>query len=409
MHKILIALLFLIVGIAPVFSQEHPEGISKTENLQEEEISLDDLDDLDEEETTPKKKEDGHPGGHPGRSKAHMEAVVAVDATLEHFMGEDGDRISFSSNHEFLVLALAPNSKVRFLIEVIQLTYWELLYSINPRTSFKFGKLAIPFGPIFFHQILGGIVEKPMPNFGGRQFMLPIEWSEYGIAIERLWLDTYAWNLKTKAWITNGLQADGKINLADKTIDFTSGAGAKTDNNNDKAFGLRLQNKFYGKYSLNFSFYTCRWDSDEDDAADTPAYEGDRVIIGNVDAELGYASIKLPVIKNFRFKGQYALLRSNSTQRTASKNETIPWHNKSASMFEATYNGFNKWFDLQFRCGTYDDNWDIDNNKDLINYNIALYYKLAGGVTIIPRYMWNFEKVNETKDNLFFIKAFVEI
>ena len=58
--------------------------------------------------------------------------------------------------------------------------------------------------------------------------------------------------------------------------------------------------------------------------------------------------------------------------------------------------------------GDIDNNWDIVNSKDLINYNVALVYELIPGVHLIPMYMWNRERVNEIDDDFLLIKFFME-
>jgi hypothetical protein len=102
-------------------------------------------------------------------------------------------------------------------------------------------------------------------------------------------------------------------------------------------------------------------------------------------------------------------MRTRSTQRTAQQDRRVPWHNKSADMFEVTYNGLHKWFDIRARAGRYDDNMDILNSRDLTNYNLALIFEVITGVHVIPMYMWNRERVNEKQDDLFFIKFFIEL
>jgi hypothetical protein len=335
-----------------------------------------------------------------------IEAVVVVDGTLEHMFSKK-EESTFHTNHEYLIVGFEPHPNVRFLIEVIEVIYWEFQYSLSPRSKIKVGKIAIPFGPVFLHQVLAGVVEKPLIGGGQRHFMVPHVWAEYGIGWDQVIYDGFAYNLKGKLFLVNGL--NGQIRQEDRTVEFSTSTAGLQDENRDKGIGFRINQKFYGKYALNFSGYSSMWANENENKQGEYFYEGDRMYLGNVDIELGYNSIPLPLLKNMRIRAEYALIRVRSRQNIAGARSHIPWHNKSANLLELTYNGFHKWFDIQFRYGTYDDNWDVVNNRDLVNYNISLYMELLPGIHIIPMYMWNREKVNEVDDDFFFFKFFIEL
>jgi len=373
------------------------------DELDEEEFSLDDLDEEDGGEVHSPSVARGRPGG------SHIEAIVVVDWTLESLWAKKKE-VSFASNHEYVILGLEPNPNSRFVIELIGLTYWEFIYSLSKDTKLKLGKIAIPFGPIFLHQVLAGIVEKPTTGGGQTHFIVPHVWSEYGAGGSHRFVDNFTYSVETEFWIVNGLE--GEVRVADQTVEF-SGAIKVRDNNLDKGFGFRIRNKYKGKYSLNFSFYTSKWANDRIDdegALLEKFYEGDRLWLGNIDFEIGYNAIPVIFLKNLKFIGEYAAIRTHSTQKLSNTNDNrVPWHTKTADLIEITYNGLQKWFEVQFRYGTYDDNRNITNSRDLHNFNIALTREVASGIHVIPMYMWNREAVNEIDDDFFFIKFFIEL
>jgi hypothetical protein len=237
--------------------------------------------------------------------------------------------------------------------------------------------------------------------------MIPEAWVEYGLLLDRRWVDTYAFGLTSKLWVTNGLQ--GSVDLPGRTVDFTSSGGEVQDNNIDKGVGLRIESTFLGKIRLNLSGYTCKWAADPDAMPTEEFLLGDRLYIAGVDAELGYTLVPAPFLRDLRVRGQYVMLRTHSTQRTATLDNRVPWHTKDGSFVEVTYQGYRRWFDLRYRFGTYDDNREVRNSRDLLNHNVSVVLRPARGLTIIPTYMWNQERVNETRDNFFFIKAFIEL
>jgi len=369
---------------------------------QEEEISLDSL---GKDSAVPAPAVPVSQGAQPGTKE--IDVIVAVDMTAERFDGEKKSTETFSSNHEYVVLGLHPEPRVSFLIEIVGLTYWEFQYFASANTLLKFGKIAVPFGPMFLHSLLGGVVGKPRDGGGETALMLPLEWTEYGAAWEQRLVDRYTWSLKSNFWITNGLS--GRANPERQTVDITEGAGKVRDNNQDKAVGLRLENRFLGKYGLNFSFYTCKWANDDPEDTKARFYEGDRIVLGNADIELGYGFLPWPVLRNLRLRAEGALMRTHSTERTAAQDLRVPWHNKTASLVELTYNGMHRFCDLRLRAGTYDDNTGILNSHDLANFNVGLTFYPLKSLQIIPMYMWNRERVNETKDDFFFIKFFIQI
>jgi len=392
-------------------SDSSDTGHKNTALVEEEEFSLDDLDEEESSSTESASSQaaQGKSGGHGGGHGNKIEAIVAVDGTLDGYLGKKKE-LSFGTNHEYVLLGFEPHPHISFLIEIIEVVYWEFNYSFSKNSRLKLGKIAIPFGPLFLHQILAGVVEKPVVGGGARHFMVPHVWTEYGIGYYQRFIDSYAVELAGQFWLTNGLQ--GEVKPADRTVEFTK-EPPSWDNNLDKALGVRLTSRWWGKYALNFSFYTCKWADDllkESGELAEDFYEGDRMVLGNVDVELPYNMIPLPFLKNFKYRWEYALMRTRSTQLEPSgKDLRVPWHNKNADLIEVTFNGLHKWFDLRFRYGTYDDNWDVTNSRDLVNYNLAAVFKIAPGIEFIPMYMWNRERVNEVKDDAILVKCFIRL
>jgi len=407
-----LAIVIALLTVLPVIAQA-PSG--------EQEVNLDELDapapDSARDQPAPAPAADSarpgrgpkRPSGHPGLLGGRLEAAFVTDATFEVFAGEERNEISFSSNHEYLILGVKPGERMRFAMEIIERVYWAFEYDFTPRFTFKVGKLPIPFGPLFLHQVLGGLVEKPMPGGGGRMLLVPEAWAEYGLEADNRWVDAAAYSLESKVWVTNGLQ--GTVDMANQTVDFTGSGGEVRDNNADKAVGLRLTNRFFGAWALSLSGYTCVWAApDPGDAGMWDQItEGDRLVLGNADAEMGFGAIPVPVLRDLRLRGQYSLLRTRSTYRAASQDNTVPWHNKSASTVEATWRTPWRWLHLRYRFGTYDDNWNVRNSRDLVNHNVSLEFRFRENVTLTPTYFWCRERVNEKRDDFLLVKFALQI
>lgn len=382
----------------------------------EEDMDLDALDDGDADRKKPARS--GHPGGHPGglaALKDRFSAGVMVDFNWDFFIGPDGGKEnSFGSNHEYVLLTFSPVKTLRLSMEILALTYWDLRWQVGRRTALKFGKLALPFSPLVFHQLYGGIVEKPLAQGQAEPILVPRDWTEYGIEVDNRWVDEYGYGLDTKVWVSNGLNAsysENDIRAADGTVRLTSDIPAR-DRNLDKAIGLRINNTFAGGVvRLGLSGYTCKWAPDLE--SDSWFAAGDRVWLGNVDVTLGYGFIPAPVLKRLRLMGAFAVLTTQSTyvNRTSADSwidYRVPSYVQHASYVEATVQ-VRTWLDLQYRFGMYDDNTVYYTSRDLINHNVAVYIRPNKYITIVPRYYRNMERVNEAQDDYFLLKAVVQL
>ncbi len=373
----------------------------------EEEFSLDDLD----EEPSSQPAKHPHHGRGAGGPSAMPKIRVIADFTVESFLGAEPDTIlpeqqasqfSFSSNHNFVVLALSKGPNLRFSVEVTDLVYWNLFMKLHPKVSVEFGKIAIPFTPMSFHQIYGGIVEKPLANGAGRGILVPRDWTEYGVQLNTNLVDNALYSLDSKLWVSNGLV--GYTEFTNQTVDFTGGAGRDWDNNLEKAVGLRLDNTFASLYKVGLSAYHNNW---TDEKKGDSFGDGSAMTLANIDTDIGYNGIPLPILKQFRISSGFAMMYTGFDAPETGDIPSIPWHYKNASYLEVRNNILQKRFktELQFRFGTYDDNMDITNSKDLINYNFAFTIRPTPFISITPRYMMNREKVNEVKDDYFILKV----
>jgi hypothetical protein len=251
---------------------------------------------------------------------------------------------------------------------------------------------------------LGGLVEKPLPGGNGRALMVPDDWAEYGLGADHRWVDHPAYSLQTRFWVTNGLQ--GMRRVADQSVDFTSSSGDSRDNNLDKAFGLRIVNQFAHAFNVGISGYTCAWaaDREADPTFAESVLESDRMYLGNVDCQVGYNAVRIPVLRDIRLRAEYALMRTMASADSLG-NGAVPWHTKTAGMVEVTWRTPVRWLEARWRCGHYDDNTIVRNSRDLFNHNVSLDVNIREAVHVIGTYFWNREAVNESRDDYLLLKV----
>lgn len=400
----IVALFFSSVSIQafPHFAKEKNKNTKEESNKNEEEFSLDELDEESEEESQ-------------NSSSALMSIIKRLkinamfDFSFDAIIGNhDEKKPAFSSNHQYIILGINPTEKIRLSAEITNLIYWEYYLKANERLSFKLGKLPSPFSSLFFHQLYGGVIEKPMVVGPNRSLIVPRDWSEYGIECDWRIIDKSAYSLLTKIWVGNGLKGDvTDYNPGTQSINMKLNGGL--DNNYDKSVGIRLENNlFNGKLKIGLSGYTSKWEEDRE--CDYNFLDGDRVYLANIDVDIPRHLVNVPVLKNLRLKGAFVLSKTTLTHGNVD-NKCMSAKNmiKTASYGEVMYYGLTKWLDLQFRFGTYDDNTKIINSQDLINYNFAIYLHPNPYLLLVSRYYINHERVNEKKDDYLLIKAVIQL
>jgi hypothetical protein len=121
----------------------------------------------------------------------------------------------------------------------------------------------------------------------GQTAFLPDLWAEPGIAMKYRLYEQSDFHMDGTLYVTNGFQANTSNPYPGQEggiyPDFNGLTAIDiSDNNRDKAIGGRLESLWFRKFSLNGSFYTCRY-SDQ-------ASESERLTALGLDSQLRLAS-----------------------------------------------------------------------------------------------------------------------
>ena len=198
-----------------------------------------------------------------------------------------GHDLSFENYHAFLFYEIAPDSKIQFSFDVSTAPkFYELDYQLTEKMQLRAGKIWIPFDDMAPHNIFGGRVNVSKLAPQGRTF-LPDIWADLGIGMKYQLVDTTALNLFSQIYMVNGFGSGGTDpsgNGAAYPQFGSSGGGA--DNNRDKALGGRLHALFNGKLGLGISYYTGRWN-------DQDQQQGQSISLLGLDAQLRLEPVEL--------------------------------------------------------------------------------------------------------------------
>lgn len=378
------------------------ESEQTDENISEEEdFSLEDFDEEEDEEASNKNRFEG--------VKERFHVSVLTGLNLEMNLGHtDNQQVSFSSNHNYFLLSISPSPLVNFTAEISENIYWDFLWRFGKKTGLHLGKLAVPFGKLPFHNLYGGVVERPLQNGEGISLLIPRDWTEYGLQLDISLLDFTQYALQSKFWITNGMRGFD-IDTVMQTINFTIGGGDDWDNNYDKALGFRFDNTFFsGRYQLGISYYTAKWSDFK--PGEKWFFSGDRVTLFNIDARLDYNAIPIPILRNLRVTGGIAFLQSRSTQTDEFDPDIllhIPWFTKTADYLDFNLKTFSDKFILITRMGRYDDNTSVTNTNDYSHLVFGFSFKPIPYLNFISRYFILREKGAQISNDYAMIQAVI--
>lgn len=197
---------------------------------------------------------------------------------------------TFKNIHSYTFIDLMPDNKLTFSFSfnlASRSNYFELGYQVNPRLSVRGGKILIPFDDTFPHTMYGGRPNLSVFFMNGQTAFLPDLWAEPGIAVKYRLLEQRNFHLDGTLYVTNGFQGNTQNPYPGAANNLYPEFGGLTtidisDNNRDKAIGGRLESLWYRKFSLNGSFYTCRW-SDQ-------GSPDERLTALGIDSQLRFAS-----------------------------------------------------------------------------------------------------------------------
>jgi len=189
-----------------------------------------------------------------------------------------GNEFTFSNTHRYLFFENIPIPEIQFSFEVsTDPKYYELDYQLSQRFQFRFGKIWIPFDDLSPHNIFGGRVNvsdlapAASSNTGSQtvsQRFLPDIWAELGIGAKYQLVDTKKMAAVMHLYIVNGFASGGTDPVTGSPAagypQFGGNSTLARDNNKAKSIGSRLHLLFFGRIGIGASFYTGRWnDQDE--------------------------------------------------------------------------------------------------------------------------------------------------
>lgn len=176
---------------------------------------------------------------------------------------------TFANYHTIFLFEMLPNADLQFSFDIAMSggtgpRFYELDYQVSPKVQVRAGKIWIPFDDMAPHNIFGGRVNVSTLNPGQAAF-LPDLWTDLGVGVKFVPIDTKALRLTTHAYVVNGFQSGGTDPLGVDTLypSFSNTSSVNTliaaDQNRNKAIGGRAHALFAGYLGLGASFYTGRW------------------------------------------------------------------------------------------------------------------------------------------------------
>ena len=202
-----------------------------------------------------------------------------VDMLLDYGVGEE--KFEFRPNHVIAILQMTVLDNYLFAMHLSDdPVFFELNWTLSSRLTLKVGKLFIPFGTNEFHHIIGGRVDE-LSHF------LPETWSDYGLGLSYVLIDTDWLSADYDLYMVNGFQGDDRPLVS---------AGFTSDNNMGKGLGARLKLIFFNNFVVTGSLYHDVWDAED-------RYN---LLFYALGLELRPGAIPLPVLDKLRLRGEWS-------------------------------------------------------------------------------------------------------
>ncbi len=238
---------------------------------------------------------------------------VFFDLNLVNRPGVAGQEFAFTNYHSFLFFEILPNPDMQFSFDIPFSKFYELDYQLTPKLQVRAGKIWIPFDDMAPHNIFGGRVSVSRLAPSSNQAFLPDVWADYGVGFKYQFMDTQALSVLGHAYIVNGFGGAGSDPAGGPSYPQFTDVQGPSDNNRDKALGMRVHAVIAGKLGLGLSYYTQRWNSDSELVAKKFTLFGidGQLRLGAIEFRAGLASgqAEIPVDINrntsFRRGGLY--------------------------------------------------------------------------------------------------------
>lgn len=223
----------------------------------------------------------------PANLKALPILVSYFDFAIVNQPGTN-DNWAFDNYHSFVFIDINPTPDLSFSFNLIGPqtfpVYYELDYRATKKLTLRAGKIFIPFDDLSMqspHNIFGGreglqqlmpiSATAGQPGNGGLTF-LPSLWTELGVGLKYMLVDTAALQFEGDFTVTNGFSATngGDLlngNLGPNFAVYTpapnvEGQGSLLERRN-KSYDARLHVLISNRLGLGGSIYTGQWNDDQ--------------------------------------------------------------------------------------------------------------------------------------------------
>jgi hypothetical protein len=294
---ILVMVAFGLEGLTPIASawpwmsgthgdHEHASNAWEDDRVPDEQVA--DLDQENEDEEVAENEE----GDTVGESKAQAVDLGSLsrrrrrrrskrketfrayfDLALYSF--PDIQPLTFGNFHSFVFLDIVRSQDVSFQFDLASNaqvagfpspSYYQFDWQATSWFKVSAGKIWIPFDDMSPHAIFGGRVNVNLLRPSADRQFLPTLWTDFGVNLKWTPLDLENFRLDFDTYVVNGFQDGGVDPLGGGDYPSFADIGmAVRDNNTDKGVGVRGNMLIASKFNIGGSFYTNRW-NDEDQA-----------------------------------------------------------------------------------------------------------------------------------------------
>ncbi|NNE55102.1 MAG: hypothetical protein HKN32_03705, partial [Flavobacteriales bacterium] len=288
----------------------------------------------------------------------------------------------FRTYHKFLILNVSPIENVSFEAEVLDLSYYELIFHVSEKYDVRVGKIWVPFGSSPFHHYYGGIQGDP---FSG--LLVPNVWAEFGGTVGGSLYTDETIAVDADVFLVRGFESElgNVLNLSSGGSDGNIAIGARTK------FGIG------GKFSVWGSVMYNRFG--EIEAADDGDEVKGEVLLWGGDIVTEFGLIDVPLLRDLRVRAAFARADVKDELLVDPVNSKEFWYYKYGDYVELTHRGY-RGVVPRVRYGTIIDFDDRVTNNDSHNWDLALLYRMGRHVLFLAEYQINMEEVNERNNDL---------
>jgi hypothetical protein len=315
-------------------------------------------------------------GGSDWTDRIHLSGRFDLNLEVLNPMEDDGARSSrFQNYHRFLFLKVTPNDRVTFDAEVLDLSYYELAYSLGGGYSVAIGKIWVPFGATPFHHFYGGVQGDPFTGL-----LLPNVWADFGVTIRGNLYASDRINATGDLFVVSGF--DGPTG---EVLRFGSGGS------DDRfAVGGRTAVRIGQRLALWGSAMYNRFGEDD---------EGEVFLWGG-DLLADYGLVDVPFLRDLRLRAAFARAEIYDEALVDPLNSKDFWYYRYGDYVELTYRGLNR-IQPRVRYGTIIDFDDKITDRDSHSWDLAAMSRIGRNITLLAQYQINLEEVNERDNDLF--------